>query len=392
MLVGYPAGSSARSARLAVVGVGFLVFIDGIFSCLANGHISRPIVQRYGVPPTQLAYLVDSTASPLCAILPISSWGPYVMTLLAGIPLLTMLPAAAFVEVASANFYAFAALAMALAAAYWGWGFEPVAARQTEVETAGSPWPLLLPLLVLILGSIVLSWLSGWHRSGEVGLLACFASADIGAAMRNACLMALLMALASARALGLRRILQALWQGLQAVAPALGILLLTWMIGRSIDDLGSGELLARWASAYLPVALVLPGLFVLCAVTAFATGSSWGTFALMIPIGAAVASGFSPALILPAVSAVMAGSVFGDHCSPISDTTVISAGASGCEPMQLVLTQLPLAWGAAGAALLGFTLLGLGLPLLWCWLVLLCGGALAVLGCQFWSSRAIRTL
>ncbi|WP_417346506.1 Na+/H+ antiporter NhaC family protein [Ferrimonas sp.] len=384
----FPRIRSRRQARLAVVAVGWMVFIDGIFSCLANGNVSRPLCERYRISNAQLAYLVDSTASPLCAILPFSSWGPYVMTLLAGLTFLNEAPLTAFLQVACTNFYAVITLALAALVAWSNLGFQPAAAKpehfQTQEQQAGSPWLLGLPVLVLIGGSLLLAILSGLE--GGDTLMQWLANADIGAAMRNASLGAVLLSLGLQwhQGIKVKAMLVASWMGLRSVTTALGILMMTWMVGRAIGDLETGRVMATWASAHLAQGLLLPGIFLLCAVTAFATGSSWGTFALMIPIGAEIAWQLQPQLLLPALSAVMAGSVFGDHCSPISDTTVLSATASGCAPVDHVSTQLPLALTSAGLALVGFALLGQQLSLVLVWplmlVLMLILGTMAVKG------------
>ncbi|TKB48795.1 sodium:proton antiporter [Ferrimonas sediminicola] len=380
----FPRIRSRRQARLAVVALGWMVFIDGIFSCLANGNVSRPLCERYRISNTQLAYLVDSTASPLCAILPFSSWGPYVMTLLAGLTILPGAPLTAFLQVAATNFYALITLALAVLVAWsnLGFGSAPVRPEQVQAQPSreGSPWLLGLPVLMLIGGSLVLAILSG--LKGGSTPMQWLANADIGGAMRNAALGAVLLSLGLQWRQGIRpgAMLFAGWMGLRSVATALGILMMTWMVGRAIGDLETGRVMATWASTHLAEGLLLPGIFLLCAVTAFATGSSWGTFALMIPIGADIAWQLQPQLLLPALSAVMAGSVFGDHCSPISDTTVLSATASGCAPVDHVSSQLPLALISAGLALVGFTLLGQRLPLVLVWpLMLVLMGLLAAM-------------
>nr|WP_157509137.1 Na+/H+ antiporter NhaC family protein [Ferrimonas futtsuensis] len=386
----FPRIRSRRQARLAVVAVGWMVFIDGIFSCLANGNVSRPLCERYRISNAQLAYLVDSTASPLCAILPFSSWGPYVMTLLAGLTFLNEAPLTAFLQVACTNFYAVITLALAALVAWSNLGFKSAPAKpehfQEQEQQAGSPWLLGLPVLVLIGGSLLLAVLSGL-KGGDT-LMQWLAAADIGAAMRNASLGAVLLSLMLQwhQGIRLKAMLIASWMGLRSVATALGILMMTWMVGRAIGDLETGRVMATWASAHLAQGLLLPGIFLLCAVTAFATGSSWGTFALMIPIGAEIAWQLQPQLLLPALSAVMAGSVFGDHCSPISDTTVLSATASGCAPVDHVSTQLPLALTSAGLALVGFTLLGQHLSLVLVWPLML--GLMLILGAMALKGQA----
>lgn len=352
---------SGRQARLAIIALGWLLFIDGIFSCLANGNVSRPLAKRYGISSPQLAYLVDSTASPLCAILPFSSWGPYVMTLLAGIAFLPVTPLSAFLSIASTNFYAIATLVIAFLVAWTGWRFTPVEAEVSngEPEINASVWPLGLPITIITLGSLLLALANGYLSTNESGVLAWFAAADIGAAMRNACLVAVLVAMRPYLKLGIGGLDKILFHGLMKVAPALAILMMTWMIGTVIGDLKTGKVMAQWAAEFLSPQLLLPGMFLLCAVTAFATGSSWGTFALMIPIGAEIAWQLNPELLLVALSAVMAGSVFGDHCSPISDTTVLAATSSGCQPVEHVQTQLPLAITGALVALIGFSTVNL---------------------------------
>ena len=152
---------------------------------------------------------------------------------------------------------------------------------------------------------------------------------------------------------------------------AISILLFTWMIGAVIADLGVAKLLASWAEQFLSKEVLIAGTFLLCAMMAFTTGSSWGTFAIMIPIGAEVALTLDQALLLPALSAVMAGSVFGDHCSPISDTSVISATSSGCAPHDHVITQLPFAIIAALSSVLGFQLINLDVSVFWTWLAVI---------------------
>lgn len=193
-------------------------------------------------------------------------------------------------------------------------------------------------------------------------MAAWLAAADVGAAMRNASLtavvLAALMALWCGR--GLHPLMIDMLVGLRSMALAVGILLLTWMIGALIKDLGSAARISALANDLLSPSLLLAGIFALCAIMAFATGTSWGTFAIMIPLCAQVAQGMAPELLLPALAAVMAGSVFGDHCSPISDTSILSATASGAAVHEHVTTQLPFALIAAIAALCGFQLLNLG--------------------------------
>ncbi|EHQ16834.1 Na+/H+ antiporter NhaC-like protein [Shewanella baltica OS183] len=375
-----------RQARLGVVFLGWLVFIDGIFSCLAVGHVCQPLSQRYGIRHEQLAYLVDSNASPLCALLPFSSWGPYVMALIAGISFLPVSPLEAFIDVALFNFYAIVTLGLSVLVAWYGVGFRSfVAATVVEssstVETKGNPWLLAIPMLTLLLASVGLTLWSGAQQVSSWDVSLWLAKADIGASMRDACLLATLVTLIMLGLSGRRltALVGDLSHGVRMIAFAIAILLCTWMIGAVIQDLGVAKLLAAWAKSYLSPHLLVAGMFLLCAIMAFATGSSWGTFAIMIPIGAEIAHNLDPHLLLSVLSAVMAGSVFGDHCSPISDTSVLSATSSGCAPHDHVVTQLPF-------ALIGFQLVNLEVatPLVWL-AVVSCGLGLFALMARFYS-------
>lgn len=389
---------TGRQARIGVVLLGWLVFIDGIFSCLAVGHVCQPLSQRYGIRQTQLAYLVDSNASPLCSLLPFSSWGPYVMALLAGLSFLPVSALEAFIEVALSNFYAITTLGLSLIVAWFGVGFHPVERAALGAEpldtdhveivspsTQGNPWLLSIPMLTLLCASVGLTLWSGAQQVPSWDISAWLASADIGAAMRDACLLStlvtLVLLLLSGRSIG--KLLGDLAHGVRMIAFAIAILLCTWMIGAVIQDLGVASLLADWAKWYLSPSLLVAGMFLLCAIMAFATGSSWGTFAIMIPIGGEIAHNMDASLLLPVLSAVMAGSVFGDHCSPISDTSVLSATSSGCLPHDHVVTQLPFALIAAVAALVGFQLVNLSVATVFVW----CGVIFTALGLLMLMTR-----
>ncbi|MCK8046204.1 sodium:proton antiporter [Shewanella sp. 1CM18E] len=367
---------SGRQARIGVVVLGWVVFIDGIFSCLAVGHVCQPLSQRYNMSREQIAYLVDSNASPLCALLPFSSWGPYVMAILAGITLLPLTPLESFIEIAKTNFYAITVILLSFLIAWFGVGFNAAATiNSSDVDDvdAGSPWLLGLPMMTLLIASVGLTLYSGAQNAQGSSLSDWITSADIGEAMRNACLLATSLAILLLKLNGrsLSLLLGDLVSGARTMSFAISILLCTWLIGAVIADLGVAKMLASWAEQFLSKEMLVAGTFLLCAIMAFTTGSSWGTFAIMIPIGAEVALAVNPELLLASLSAVMAGSVFGDHCSPISDTSVISATSSGCQPHDHVITQLPFAIIAAISSLLGFQLLNIGVTTAWAWLTVI---------------------
>lgn len=366
---------TGRQARLGVVFLGWIVFIDGIFSCIAVGHVCQPLSQRYAIPKEQIAYLVDSNASPLCSLLPFSSWGPYVMAILAGITLLPVSPLQAFMAMAQLNFYAITVIGLSLLAAWFGSGFIPLKNTETLPESVqlGSPWLLGVPMATLLLASIGFTLWSGATASDNWSMTDWLSNADIGSSMRNACILAALTCVVLLKLSGrsLVQLVSDILAGIQGISFAIGILIFTWMIGAVISDLGVAKLLAGWAEQFLSEHFLLAGTFLLCAVMAFTTGSSWGTFAIMIPIGGEIAVTVDGTLLIPALSAVMAGAVFGDHCSPISDTSVLSATSSGCEPHSHVITQLPFAMIAALTSLLGYQLTNLMLPSYWVWILVI---------------------
>ncbi|MCL1059736.1 sodium:proton antiporter [Shewanella gelidimarina] len=366
---------SGRQARVGVVVLGWVVFIDGIFSCLAVGHVCQPLSQRYNMSKEQIAYLVDSNASPLCALLPFSSWGPYVMAILASITLLPLSPLESFIEIAKLNFYAITVIILSLLVAWFGIGFTYTAATESEAAEveAGNPWLLGVPMASLLIASVAFTLWSGASNSQSADISQWITSADIGAAMRDACILAMTIAVFMLKFAGRKaqELVADMFAGIKVISFAISILLFTWMIGAVIVDLGVAKLLASWAEQFISSNMLVAGTFILCAVMAFTTGSSWGTFAIMIPIGAEIAVAVDSTLMLPVLSAVMAGSVFGDHCSPISDTSVISATSSGCEPHAHVVTQLPFAFIAAVSALLGFQLINFKVDPIWSWCIVL---------------------
>ncbi len=374
-----------RQARMGVLFLGWFVFIDGIFSCLAVGHVCQPLSEKYRISSSRLAYLVDSSASPVTSLIPISSWGPFVIGLLTSLSFLKGNPFSNFVDIAQMNFYAIITLLISMYVAWSGIGFDDKRAdinfEAGSLENKGNPWLLSLPIISLLVGSIILILWSGAEASNSNNISDWLVNANIGSTMRNASIFSTLVTiiLLLGSRVSKKELTKSTWLGIKTVSFAVTILIFTWLIGTIIKELKVASLLADWAGLYLSKYYLLSGLFGLCAIMAFATGSSWGTFAIMIPIGGEIAHIIDPLLLLPALSAVMSGSVFGDHCSPISDTSIISATSSGCEPYQHVTTQLPFALIGAFSAFIGFQLLNLGVSY---WVALL-----VVIVCSYTAIR-----
>ncbi|CAM3937768.1 Na+/H+ antiporter NhaC family protein [Alkalicoccus chagannorensis] len=376
-----------RGAQYTPAVLGIIIFIDDYFNSLTVGNVSRPLTDRHRVSRAKLAYVVDSTAAPMCVISPVSSWGAYIITIIGGI-LATHGVAQygaleAFVLIAPMNFYALLAILVVFAAIFWRVDIGPMRTHEDRAVTkgeltdvtkgsvpgdhqqqeraAGRVYDLLLPIFIL-LGAVLffMLWTGAAATEGTAGILDMFENTDVAAAL----LYGGLISLASAIVIALRRRLtaahlgEALGNGMKSMLPAVYILLFAWTIIEVIDALGTGVYLADQVGGavhpgFLPVILFLTAGFM-----AFSTGTSWGTFAIMLPIAGDFAASVDISLMLPLLAAVLAGSIFGDHCSPISDTTILSSTGAGSHHIDHVWTQLPYAVLTAGASAAAFLLLG----------------------------------
>ena len=365
---------SARGARMLASLVGVVIFIESNITCLVAGAVSRPLFDRHKSSREMLAYLIDATSAPICVLIPLNAWGAYVLALLAdqGIER----PVALFVEAIPLNFYALAALLLALTVAWTGWAFGPMRRAEARAaegrlfddgaapsidERALIPEPvgtvppravnMLLPLGVLVammpLGLLVTGQGDLFDGSGSTSVL-----------------WAVLAGLATAWVLLLVQrgmtVTQLTETGLRGAGGMLGmalILLLALALGSITRELGAGPFVAELVAGALPPWLFLPLVFVVGAVVAFSTGTSWGTFAIMIPIAvpAAEAAGLP---LAPFLAASLAGGIFGDHASPISDTTIMSSLAAATDHIAHVRTQLPYALLAGAVAVAGFAIVG----------------------------------
>ena len=365
---------SARGARMLASLVGVVIFIESNITCLVAGAVSRPLFDRHKSSREMLAYLIDATSAPICVLIPLNAWGAYVLALLAdqGIER----PVALFVEAIPLNFYALAALLLAMTVAWTGWAFGPMRRAEARAaegrlfddgaapsidERALIPEPvgtvppravnMLLPLGVLVammpLGLLVTGQGDLFDGSGSTSVL-----------------WAVLAGLATAWVLLLAQrgmtVTQLTETGLRGAGGMLGmalILLLALALGSITRELGAGPFVAELVAGALPPWLFLPLVFVVGAVVAFSTGTSWGTFAIMIPIAvpAAEAAGLP---LAPFLAASLAGGIFGDHASPISDTTIMSSLAAATDHIAHVRTQLPYALLAGAVAVAGFAIVG----------------------------------
>ncbi|SDH81814.1 tetracycline resistance efflux pump [Alteribacillus persepolensis] len=374
-------------AQLATLLFGILVFIDDYFNSLTVGQVSRPVTDRQRISRAKLAYIVDSVAAPICVIAPLSSWGAYIITIIADILKthgLTQLGGLqAFLYMVPMNFYAVTALMFVFLVIIWKLDFGPMRTHEQRAVTKhqlldpnrsgvpgeqskslpthnGKVRDLVLPILVLIVSTVFFMIITGVHAADEVTALSVFAETDVASSLVYGGLIGLLVTilLTITKQPSATNFTKTIGAGIQSMLPAIYILILAWIIVSIIDQLGTGTYLATFIDGTIPLFLLPALLFILAGFMAFSTGTSWGTFSILLPIAGEIAATLDISLMLPMLAAVLAGSILGDHCSPISDTTILSSTGAGSHHIDHVITQLPYALLSGIGALIGFLLLG----------------------------------
>ena len=430
--------NSPKTSLLLAWLCGIIIFIDDYFNSLAVGTVMRPIADKNKVSRAKLAWVLDSTAAPVCILVPISSWVITVMSIVKGsegFESFGMSEFAFFIKAIPYNIYAILTLIMVLTIIFTNRDYGPMkksqklaeqgklfneaygdAPGEVEIVTSGRAknakmFDMLLPIIVLIISALIMfpftTYLLTVDGETITSVSQAAASMSLGDAFNNTdASMALWYAVIITVAFtyiyyicrGLFKIKdasEALINGIKSMVPALVILVMAWSIGTIIKsspaDGGLG--LASFLSEVVvgggfPLALVPAIVFILSALIAFATGTSWGTFAIMIPIVMPIAVGLSASkglgsaealnATLICVSAVLGGAVFGDHASPISDTTILSSTGAGCPHLEHVATQLPYALTVAACAFIGFIVGGFTLSAVAAWITSLICFALAI--------------
>ena len=370
-----------RGAKLMAACLVFVTFIDDYFHSLAVGAIARPVTDKFKVSRAKLAYILDSTAAPMCVLMPISSWGAYIITLIAGLlathSITGYTPLGAFVTMSAMNFYAIFSILMVFFVAYFSFDigsmtrFEHNAMSQEEKssEQRGSSEvgvrDLVLPILALIIGTVTMMLKTGGDALAEAGnpftILGAFENTTVGISLVTggvASIIVLTLCLLMRRHISVSDYIKAYGVGVKMMSGAILILFFAWTINGVVSDMQTGKYLSSLVAGNISPAFLPAILFVLASAMAFSTGTSWGTFGIMLPIGAAMAVHSDPNLIIPCLSAVMAGAVCGDHCSPVSDTTILSSTGAQCNHMDHVLSQLPYALLVAVASVIGYLVVG----------------------------------
>ncbi len=350
---------SGRSAAVLTSGVGVVVFVESNLSVLTAGILSRGLFDKFGLSRAKLAYIIDSTSAPVCILILLNAWGAFVLVLLNQYDL-GQTPAEVLWGTVVFNFYAILTLVTVFATAATGRYFGPLARSKAgvgvdvhleeEIE-ATKPSYMVVPLLVMIVGMIGFMIYTG---DGELAK---------GSGSKSVLYATALAALVAYLLMLLRggfehiRLVKIAFQGMGDLLPLVAILLLAIALGASLNEMGTGAYIAQLVAGNLPSFLIPAMLFLAGALISFSTGTSWGTFAILIPLGMplAISLDLPPSLCL---AAILGGGVFGDHCSPISDTTAVSAIASGCDLLEHVRTQLPYALTMGALALLLYLIAG----------------------------------
>lgn len=365
-----------HGAKMLTACLVFVTFIDDYFHSLAVGAIARPVTDKFKVSRAKLAYILDSTAAPMCVLMPVSSWGVSIIATLAGLlvtyKITEYTPMGTFVAMSLMNYYALFALIMVFVVAWFSFDigsmarFEQAALNEAHDETAvsdatkGRVYALIIPVLALIASTVSAMIYTGAQASETFSILGAFENTDVNTSLvfGGTCgvLAVVLCTLGTIKTADYPK---AVWQGAKSMFGAIAILILAWLISTVVGEMHTGDYLSTLVAGNIHPGFLPVILFLLASVMAFATGTSWGTFGIMLPIAAAMAVKVEPALIIPCMSAVMAGAVCGDHCSPISDTTILSSTGARCNHIDHVTSQLPYALTVAAAAAAGYLALGL---------------------------------
>ncbi len=372
-------------AMMATVALGILIFIDDYFNCLTVGSVMRPVTDKNNISRAKLAYLIDATAAPICIIAPVSSWAAAVSGFVEGANGIEL-----FVRAIPYNFYAFVTIAMMITLAKLDFDFGPMAhiERQDKEATldklmekssvksgSGNPMPpvnengrvmhLVVPIITLIVCCICGLLVSGGILEGN-NFIDAFSGADASVGLSIGSTIALIITMVfylATKVLNFNECMESVPEGFKSMVPAILILTFAWSLKAMTDSLGAKTYVASLVAGFADKSVLmsfLPAIvFLIGAGLAFATGTSWGTFGVLIPIVVNVFGGnLSNELMIISISACMAGAVCGDHCSPISDTTIMASAGAECDHLTHVSTQLPYAVFAAFVSFIAYIIAG----------------------------------
>ena len=369
---------SRVGAQLATVALGVLIFVDDYFNCLTVGSVMRPVTDKQNISRAKLAYIIDSTAAPVCIIAPISSWAAAVSGFAtdagadSGMSL--------FIQAIPYNFYALLTIAMLIFLAITGLDYGPMKKHEDNAKNGdlfsvgvqesvealpdnprGRVCDLIVPVIFLVIACVVGMIYSGGFFDGE-DFITAFSNSDASVGLMYGSFISIIFAVIfflCRRVLSFKACMESIPEGFKAMVPAIMILTCAWTLKLMTDSIGANVFIADFIqTSAMSLQMFLPAIIFLIAVgLSFATGTSWGTFGILIPIVLSVfVNGGEIAVI--AISACMAGAVCGDHCSPISDTTIMASAGGQCNHINHVSTQLPYALTVAGVSFIAYLIAG----------------------------------
>ncbi len=379
-----------RTGALLLSGIlGIIIFIDDYFSAIITPQVSKPLTDKYKVSRAKLAYVVDTTASPIAVIMPVSSWGATIMGLTA--PLLIaaglshITPFEAFLYMIPLNFYSLSAIILMFIVILTNFDIfgmkreesraindgilydKKVEDDELQVAYHSSKSALIVPLVGLVAGVLIGMIYTGIKESGSLNPIVILENNSITHSLIFGGIIGVVLSLIyyykftkQDENFSSRDTWIGFKTGLQAMIGPIIVLILAWMTGELISELGTGELLGQMVKDSNISAAFLPAIvFVVACIMALTTGTSWGSFGILVPIaGNIIITLEVPELLLASIAAVLAGGVFGDHCSPISDSTILSSTGSGSDHIVHVMTQIPYAVIAAVVSLVSFVVVG----------------------------------
>ena len=370
---------SRVGAELSTIILGILIFIDDYFNCLTVGSVMRPVTDRHHVSRAKFAYLIDATAAPVCIIAPISSWAAAVSGFVEGQDGLAI-----FVKTIPYNFYAILTIVMMVGMVLMKTEFGAMRTHEinalngdlyttsarpyenaTDDETPnprGRVIDLVIPIVVLVICCVISMIYTGGFFSGT-DFVTAFSQSDASTGLAMGSAFGLVFAIIFymiRRVINFRDCMGCIPEGFKAMVPAIMILTFAWTLKAMTDSLGAAVFVEEaMRSVAGGIEVILPAIiFLVGCGLAFATGTSWGTFGILIPIVVAVFEKSSPEMMIISMSACMAGAVCGDHCSPISDTTIMASAGAQCDHVTHVSTQLPYAIVAAAVSFVTYIVAG----------------------------------
>ncbi|MBQ8787003.1 MAG: Na+/H+ antiporter NhaC family protein [Oscillospiraceae bacterium] len=376
---------SRVGASIATFFLGVLIFVDDYFNCLTVGSVMRPITDKHKVSRSKLAYLIDSTAAPICIIAPISSWAAAVSGTVEGVNGIRL-----FISTIPYNLYALLTLMMVVFISFTNMNYGPMKLHEDNAEkgdlfttrnkvydndeepvtTKGKVIDLILPVVILIILCVVGMIYTGGFFNGT-DFINAFANCDAAYGLSLGSISALILIIGyflCRRVLTFTDCMDSIALGFKQMVPAILILTFAWTLKTMTNFLDAGTFVSGIVESATAIQIMLPLiLFVVALGLSFATGTSWGTFGILIPIVTSVFStelanvtstGEIPSMVIICISACLAGAVCGDHCSPISDTTIMASTGAQCDHVNHVSTQLPYALTVAAVSAVGYLLSG----------------------------------